>query len=136
MLLHLLPLNKLFIIIIIISVRRGVPQRDCLSPLLFNLCFNIFIQFIKAETYQHLGFSIHDGNGRMFQPVHWFQFADDAAVIISCEKENQTLLICFKRWCQLANFVIRIDKCCESPTTFCQLHSVPSCLSKYTLIFT
>ena len=94
-----------------ISVRRGVLQGDCLSPLLFNLCFNTFIQFIKAEKYQHLGFSVHDGSDRMFQPVHWFQFADDAAVITSGEKENQILLNCFTRWCQWANFVIRVDKC-------------------------
>ena len=47
----------------------------------------------------------------MFQPVHWFQFADDAAVINSGEKENQILLNCFTRWCQWANFVIRVDKC-------------------------
>ena len=32
-----------------IPVRRGVLQEDCLSPLLFNLCFNTFIQYIKAE---------------------------------------------------------------------------------------
>ena len=46
----------------------------------------------------------------MFQPVHWFQLADDAAVITSGEKENQILLNCFTRWCQWANFVIRVDK--------------------------
>ena len=40
-----------------ITVRRGVLQGDCLSPLLFNLCFNKFIQYIKAEKYQQLGFS-------------------------------------------------------------------------------
>ena len=47
----------------------------------------------------------------MFQPVHWFQFADNAAVITSDEKENQILLNCFTRWCQWANFIIRVDKC-------------------------
>ena len=47
----------------------------------------------------------------MFQPMHWFQFADDAAVVTSGEKENQLLLNCFTRWCQWANFVIRVDKC-------------------------
>ena len=47
----------------------------------------------------------------MFQPVHWFQVAEDAAVITSGEKENQILLICFTRWCQWANFVTRVDKC-------------------------
>ena len=47
----------------------------------------------------------------MFQPVHWFQFADDAAVITSGEKENQSLLNCYTRWCQCANVLIRVDKC-------------------------
>ena len=94
-----------------IFVRRGVLQGDCLSPLLFNLCFNTFIQFFKAEKYQHLGFSVHDRSSRMFQPVHWFQFADDAAIIPSAEKENQILSYCFTRWCQWASFVIRVNKC-------------------------
>ena len=46
----------------------------------------------------------------MFQPVHWFQFADDVAFIASGEKENQTLLNSFTRWCLWANFVIGVDK--------------------------
>ena len=94
-----------------IPVCRGALQGDCLSPLIFNLCFNTYIQYIKAEKYKQLGFSPHDENDRMFQPVHWFQFADDAAVVTSGEKENQLLLNCFTRWCQWANFVIRVDKC-------------------------
>ena len=32
-----------------IPFQRGMLQGDCLSPLLFNLCFNTFIQFIKKE---------------------------------------------------------------------------------------
>ena len=94
-----------------IPVGRGVLQGDCLSPLLFNLCFNTFTQYIKAEKYKQLGFSPHDQNDRMFQPVHWFQFADDAAVITSNEKENQLLLNFFTRWCQWAYMIIRVDKC-------------------------
>ena len=94
-----------------IPVRRGVLQGDCLSPLLFNLCFNTFIQYINAEKYKQLGFSLPDQNDRMFQPVHRFQFADDAAVITSNEKENQLLLNCFTRWCQWPNMIIRVDKC-------------------------
>ena len=46
--------------------------------------------------------------------MHWFQFADDAAVITSGEKDNQLLLNCFTRWCQWAKMTIRVDKC----TTF------------------
>ena len=46
--------------------------------------------------------------------VHWFQFADDAAVISTSERENQLLLNCFTRWRQWAEMIIRVGKC----TTF------------------
>ena len=94
-----------------IPFKRGVLQGDCLSPLLFNMCFNTFIQFVKQEKYNQLGFSPHDETDRLFHPVHWFQFADDAAVITTNERENQLLLNCFSRWCQWASMLIRVDKC-------------------------
>ena len=93
-----------------IPVKRGVLQGDCLSPLIFNLCFNTFIQLVKQDKHKQLGFSPHDGNDRLLNPVHWFQFADDAAVVTSDERENQLLLNCFTRWCQWANMIIRVDK--------------------------
>ena len=39
-----------------INVGRGVLQSDCLSPLLFNLCFNTFIQHIKSDQFRQCGF--------------------------------------------------------------------------------
>ena len=89
-----------------IPVRRGVLQSDCLSPLLFNMCFNPFIQHIKTDKYRQFGFSL-----QFLNPVHWFQFADDAAVISSQESENQHLLNRFSIWCQWFNMIIRVDKC-------------------------
>ena len=89
-----------------ISVGRGVLQGDCLSPLTFNLCFNTFINYLSAQKFNQFGFSIGS-----LSPVHWFQFADDAAVITSLEKENQLLLNHFSRWCTWANMKIRVDKC-------------------------
>ena len=55
-----------------ISVGRGVLQGDCLSPLLFNLCFNTFLQHIRSEKHHQFGFSL-----KFLNPIHWFQFADD-----------------------------------------------------------
>ena len=89
-----------------IPVGRGVLQGDCLSPLLFNMCFNTFIQHIKAEKYRQFGFSL-----QFLNPIHWFQFADDAAVISSQESENQHLLNRFFIWCQWSNMIIWVDKC-------------------------
>jgi hypothetical protein len=88
-----------------IPVRRGVLQSDCLSPLLFNMCFNTFIQHIKIHKYRQFGFSL-----QFLNPVHWFQFADDAAVISSQESENQHLL----------NHYIQKIKSSSTVDIFCQ----------------
>ena len=94
-----------------ITVGRGVLQGDCLSPLLFNMSFNTFVQHIKSESYTQLGFWKFNKSGIPCNPIHWFQFADDAAVISTQEKENQILLNRFSVWCQWANMIIRVDKC-------------------------
>ena len=90
-----------------IRVEKGVLQGDSLSPLLFNMVINTFIQHIKKEEYTQLGYSFH----KAFYPRHWFQFADDAAVITGQEHENQILLNAFSRWCTWENMKTRVDKC-------------------------
>ena len=85
---------------------RGVLQGDCSSPLTFNLCFNTFIHYISEQKFKQFGFSTSS-----LLPIHWFQFADDAAVITGLENENQILLNHFTRWCTWANMIIRVDKC-------------------------
>jgi len=94
-----------------VPFRRGVLQGDSLSTLTFNLCFNIFIQFIIQEKHKQFGFSPHDENDRLIHPVHWTQFADDAVEVTTNECENQLLLNSFSRWFQWAIMVIPVDKC-------------------------
>ena len=68
-----------------ITIGRGVLQGDCLSPLTFNLCFNAFIHYISDSKFTQFGFSISS-----LRPIHWFQFADDAAVITGLEESTSS----------------------------------------------
>ena len=70
------------------------------------MCFNTFIQHIKVDKYRQFGFTCN-----FLNPIHSFQFADDAAVITGHECENQHLLNRFTIWCQWSNMIIRVDKC-------------------------
>ena len=74
------------------------------------MCFNTVIQCIKAEKFRQFGYSNSNQSGLSFRSVHWFQFADDAAVITGNDGENQLLLTCFTIWCQSAGMKIRVDK--------------------------
>ena len=90
-----------------IPVTKGVLQGDCLSPLTFNMIFNISIQLIRKEDYSQLGYK-HDA---FLRPRNWLQFADDACVVTGQEYENQILLNCFTAFCSWANMEARPDKC-------------------------
>ena len=90
-------------------IRCGVLQGDFLSPLLFNLCFNTFIQHFKAPNYRQFWFLLD--YCKILNPAHWFQLADDAAVFSGQEGENQSLVNCFTNWRKWAQMVIRVDKC-------------------------
>ena len=88
-----------------IHVGKGVLQGDCLSPLLFNMVINTFIQRIKSNRFEQLGYKFL----KYLPPRHWYQFADD--VITGMENHYQTLLNEFSRWCTLTEMSIRIDEC-------------------------
>ena len=82
-------------------------QDDFFSPLTFNLLINTFIQYIKHDNFQQLGYKYL----QHLKPRHWYQFIDDAVVVTGLESENQILLNAFSRWCTWADMLIRVDKC-------------------------
>ena len=90
-----------------LRIEKGVLQGDCLSPLLFNLCMNSFIQSIKTREFEQLSYR----SSKLLMPRHWLQFADDAVAVSATEFENQTLVNAFCRWCNWAKMTIRPDKC-------------------------
>ena len=104
---HTSVITKSFATPFILVIRGGL-QGDPLSPLTFNLIFNTFIRYIKSEQFEQLGYRYSN----ILTPKHWFQFADDAAVVTGLESENQVLLNAFSCWCNWSNMIIRVDKCC------------------------
>ncbi len=65
-------------------------------------------QLKRLQRVQNVCAGFH---GITLNPLHWFQFADDAAVISAGEKENQILLNRFTVWCRWSDMIIRVDKC-------------------------
>ena len=90
-----------------VEVERGVLQGDSLSPLLFNLIINTLIQSIKIDKVKCLGY-VYDVASFS---KHWFQFADDTAIVSALEEDNQLLCNVFSKWTTWADLIIRIDKC-------------------------
>ena len=88
-------------------MEKGVLQGDCFSPLMFYLIINTFIQSVKHEQHKQFGYKFM----RYLTPRHWYQFANDAAVISGLESENRILLNLFSRWCSWADMIITVDKC-------------------------
>ena len=91
-----------------LQVEKGVLQGGCLSPLLFNMLFNTFIQTLtKSKEFDQRNYRYDN----IIQPRNWFQFADDAAAVTSSEYKNQILLNVFTRWCNWSGMTIRVDRC-------------------------
>ena len=91
----------------IVNMEKGVLKEDFFSPLMFIMIINTFIQSVKQEQYKTFGYNFL----RYLTPRHWYQFADNAAVISGLESENQILLNLFSRWCSWADMIIRVDEC-------------------------
>ena len=90
-----------------LRIERGVLQGNSLSLLIFNLLINTFIQYVRQERFSQLGYSF----SKLLRPIHWFQFADSAAIATGQEYETQVLLNAFTAWCTWSSMIIRVDKC-------------------------
>ena len=78
-----------------------------LSPLIFNICFNILVRTTENKEIKLKGYNYTN----TLSPRHWFQFADDTALATATKGDGQALLDVFTKWCQWENFKICIDKC-------------------------
>ena len=90
-----------------LRIERGVLQGDCLSPLIFNLLINTFIQYVCQERFLQLGYLLP----KLLRPIHCFQFVDDTAIATGQEYETQVLLNAFTEWCTWSSMIIRVDRC-------------------------
>ena len=85
-----------------LRIERGVSQGDCLSLIIFNLFINRFIQYVRQEKFSQLGYSL----SKLLRPIHWFQFADDAAIATGQEYETQVLINAYTAWCTWSSMII------------------------------
>ena len=90
-----------------IRVDRGVLQGDSLLLLLFNMCVNTLIKTIEDKIIKCMGYVAK----KTLSPRHWFQFADDTAIVTALEEDNQCPLNLFTKWSSWGDLEIRVDKC-------------------------
>ena len=71
------------------------------------MCINTLIKCIEDERICSTGYCYCDS----LTPRHWFQFADDTALVTATEEDNQVLLNIFTKWCRWSGLQVRVDKC-------------------------
>ena len=69
----------------------------------------------REEKYKQSGSNPHDETDRLFNPIHWLQFLDDAAIVMTYERETKLLLDCLTKWRKGSAMTIRVDN--SPPTT-------------------
>ena len=92
-----------------IPVERGVLQGDPCSPLIFNICFNLFMKTVNNKKFENHGY-LWGPNANLFERS-WLQFADDTALIAHNVKSAQILIDINSAWCKWTGMQLRIDKC-------------------------
>ena len=69
---------------------------------------NTFIKSIENEKSGCLSYELD----KILSPRHWFQFADDTAIITALVGDNQLLCNVFCKWTSWADLIIIVDNCC------------------------
>ena len=91
-------------------VKCGVLKGACLSPLLFNMCFCTFIQYIKATNSNNL-VSLPIANQTACSPQNTGFSLQTILQSLRAGRKKTSYSYCFTRWCQWFNMSIRVDKC-------------------------
>ena len=90
-------------------VDRGVLQGQFIAFTVQYVCqvFNTLIKTIEDKRIKCMGYVAE----KTLSPRHWFQFADDTAIVTALEEDNQRPLNLFTKWSSWADLEIRVDKC-------------------------
>ena len=71
------------------------------------MCVNTLIKTIEDKRIKCMGYVAK----KTLSPSHWFQFADDTAIVTALKEDNRCLLNLFTKWSSWADLEIRVDKC-------------------------
>ena len=72
-----------------------------------SICVYTLIKTIEDKIMKCMGYVAE----KTLSPRHWFQFADDTAIVRALEEDNQHLFDLFTKWSSWAHLEIWVDKC-------------------------